>query len=73
MADAIVNTLQYYTARVPEDEVKVDVETLSRMSISDNSQIVKACITILMSTAMKQVVPLHPTFEYFILNLKNIE
>lgn len=73
MADAIVNTLQYYTARVPEDEVKVDVETLSRMSVSDNSQIVKACITILMSTAMKQVVPLHPTFEYFKLNLKNIE
>jgi len=26
-----------------------------------------------MSTALTQVVPLHPTYEYFILNLKNIE
>lgn len=49
------------------------METLSRISVSESHPILKACINILMSTALTQVVPLHPIYEYFILNLKNIE
>lgn len=43
------------------------------MSLSESSFILKVCINLLMSTALTEHIPLHPIYEYFILNLKNLE
>lgn len=69
----MVNAVEYYTVHRNENQLKVDVETLSRLSITESHQILKACINILMSTALTQIVPLHPVNDYFLLNLKNME
>lgn len=68
----MVNAVEYFTVRRGDTQVQVNVETLSRMSITESHPILKSCINILMSTALTQIVPLHPINDYFLLNLKNI-
>lgn len=70
MADDMVSIVEDFTIKRSDDDLKLDVSILSELCLSDNQNILKACINILMSTALTQFVPLHPLYEYFILNAK---
>ena len=71
MADDMVSIVEDFTIkRSASDGLKLNVAMLSELSLSDNHNILKSCINILMSTALTQFVPLHPLYEYFILNAK---
>ena len=69
----MVRVVEDFTHKRSGNNAHIDVHTLSKMCLSDCHSIQKACISILMSTAMNLEVPLHPIYEYFILNLKKIE
>lgn len=74
LADEMVNIVEDFTIkRSANNGLKLNISMLSELSLSENHNILKSCINILMSTALTQVVNLHPLYEYFILNAKYLE
>ena len=51
--------------------MKLNPDILSKKALSDNHNIAKASINLLMSTVIIQGLNLHPIYDYFILNIKN--
>lgn len=75
-ADELVEVVEYFTMndnRESNKEVYVSGQVLAKAIISNNQNIVKACINLMISTIIAGHVNLHPLYEYFVLNLKNIQ
>lgn len=62
LTDEMVGVVEDFTIKRADREVKVDVNYLSKMSLSENHAILKACVNILMSSALTEEVPLHPIY-----------
>lgn len=73
-ADDLVSIVEFFTLnRNVTPSIYISGEILSKSIISSNQNIVKACINLLISTIIAGHLNLHPLYEYFVLNLKNME
>jgi hypothetical protein len=69
-----VSVVEYFTLGDRKlSSIYVSGEILSKSIISSNQNIVKACINLLISTIIAGHLDIHPLYEYFVLNLKNME
>ena len=66
--------VEYFTLNSHNSQsIYISGEILSKSIISSNQNIVKACINLLISTMIAGHLNIHPLYEYFVLNLKNME